>query len=66
VGKASAGGGVRVIYLHTPEASRIDLITVYGKDEKDDLSKAELDMLCLLARAIRNEALANLRPRRAD
>src|SRR5205807_752353 len=28
-------GGLRVIYLHTPEAARIDFITVYGKDEKD-------------------------------
>jgi len=25
-------GGARVIYLNIPEAERIDLITVYGKD----------------------------------
>jgi mRNA-degrading endonuclease RelE of RelBE toxin-antitoxin system len=54
-------GGVRVIYLHTPEASRVDLITIYGKDEADDLSKAELDGLCLLARALRDEATAQAR-----
>src|SRR5271165_6017444 len=31
-------GGARVVYLHIPEAKRIYLITVYGKDQKDDLS----------------------------
>jgi len=51
-------GGVRVIYLHTPEASRVDLITVYGKDEQDDMSADELAALCSLARAIRQEIAA--------
>jgi hypothetical protein len=31
-------GGARVIYLHIAEADQIHLITVYGKDQKDDLS----------------------------
>jgi len=31
-------GGARVIYLHIEEANVIHLITVYGKDQKDDLS----------------------------
>ena len=31
-------GGVRVIYLHIEEADQIHLVTVYGKDQKDDLS----------------------------
>ncbi len=31
-------GGVRVIYLHLEEVDQIHLITVYGKDQKDDLS----------------------------
>lgn len=61
-GDASRGqgkrGGVRVIYMHTPEVSRVDLITVYGKDEKDDLSKAELAVLCNLARTLRDQLLA--------
>jgi len=48
-------GGVRVIYLHTPEVSRIDLITVYGKDEKDDLDSNEVRALCNLARALRSQ-----------
>ncbi len=49
-------GGIRVIYLHTPVAFRIDLIAVYGKDESDDLSKDELNVLCGLARLLRDEA----------
>ena len=57
-------GGVRVVYLHTPQASRIDLITVYGKDEKNDLSKADLDVLCKLARVLRDEALRAAPPPR--
>jgi len=50
-------GGVRVIYMHTPAAHRIDLITVYGKDEADDLSKDEVKLLCRLAAMLRDEAI---------
>lgn len=50
-------GGVRVIYLHTPEASRIDLITVYGKDERDDMTKDQVKLLCELAHQLREEAM---------
>jgi mRNA-degrading endonuclease RelE of RelBE toxin-antitoxin system len=56
--------GLRVIYVHTPEASRIDLVTVYGKDEADDLTKDQLSVLCRLAEALRNEAKSRA-PRRA-
>lgn len=49
-------GGVRVIYVHTPEAGQIDLITVYGKDEANDLTRAEVKALCELARVLREEA----------
>jgi putative transcriptional regulator len=31
-------GGARVIYLSIPAARRIDLVAIYGKDERDDLS----------------------------
>jgi hypothetical protein len=31
-------GGARVIYLHIEERDQIHLITVYGKDQKDDLT----------------------------
>lgn len=57
-------GGVRIIYVHTPEASRIDLITVYGKDEKDDMSADELAALCELARALRDQILAEVRAKK--
>jgi mRNA-degrading endonuclease RelE of RelBE toxin-antitoxin system len=53
--------GVRVIYLYTPEASRIDFLDVYGKDEKDDLSAKEKKILAAFARAARDEAIEALR-----
>ena len=31
-------GGVRVVYLHLQDLDQIHLVTVYGKDQKDDLS----------------------------
>ncbi len=68
-GDASRGkgkrGGLRIIYVHTPEASQIDLITVYGKDEADDLTRDEVDALCDLARVLRAEAAARARRWRA-
>lgn len=51
-------GGVRVIYVHTPDAFRIDLVTVYGKDEADDLTKDQVELLCRLAGRLREEARA--------
>jgi hypothetical protein len=51
-------GGTRVIYLSIPEAERIDLLTVYGKDEKDDLSAAEKSALRKLAAELCTEAIA--------
>lgn len=49
-------GGVRVIYLHIPEAERIDLLAIYGKDEKDDLTQDEKKILRALAEQAREEA----------
>src|SRR5262245_29686393 len=49
-------GGVRVVYVYTPEAGQVDLITVYGKDEVDDLTRDEVGELCGLARVLRDEA----------
>ncbi len=49
--------GLRVIYMHTPAARRIDLLTVYGKDEASDLTPDELKAWCDLARQLR-EALS--------
>jgi hypothetical protein len=34
-------GGARVIYLHIHDVNQIHLVTVYGKDQKDDLSADE-------------------------
>jgi hypothetical protein len=31
-------GGARVIYLHLPEVDQIHFVTIYGKDQKDDIS----------------------------
>ena len=54
-------GGARVVYLHIPEASRIDLLAIYGKDEKDDLSPQERKVLAVMARQAKAEALAAAR-----
>ena len=50
-------GGLRVIYLNIPEAERIDLITVYGKEEQEDLSPAQKKMLRKLVDDLRTEAI---------
>ena len=50
-------GGARVIYLHVPEAKRLDIIDVYGKDEKDDLSEAEKKQFRQLTVAVKTEAV---------
>ena len=34
-------GGVRVVYLHLEKFDQIHFITIYGKDQKDDLSADE-------------------------
>jgi putative transcriptional regulator len=54
-------GGARVIYLAIPEASRLDLLAIYGKNEKDDLSPAERKVLAAMARQARTEALMRSR-----
>jgi hypothetical protein len=59
-------GGLRIIYMHTPEAARVDLLTVYGKDEKDDLSKGELIELCQFARMLRSQIIGESRMRIGD
>ena len=54
-GKGSRGG-LRVIYLYLPEQSWIFLLDIYGKDEKDDLSREEKKVLAGLASRIREAA----------
>ncbi len=49
-------GGARVIYLTIPAAGRIDLVAIYGKDERDDLSAAQRGILAALALQAKREA----------
>jgi hypothetical protein len=52
-------GGARVIYLLIPEADRIDLLLVYGKDEQEDLTPVQRKTLKSLADRMRKEAVAH-------
>ena len=54
-------GGCRVVYLDIPEAQRIDLLAIYGKNEKDDLTNEDKRALKSLATLARREAVR--RPR---
>jgi len=56
-------GGARVVYLDIPEAERIDLVTIYGKNEQDDLNASQKKLFARLARQARIEALAAFRTR---
>jgi hypothetical protein len=49
-------GGVRIVYLHMPEADRVDFFDVYSKDEKDDLTPKEKKILAEFAKTVRLEA----------
>jgi hypothetical protein len=49
-------GGIRVIYLHIPEAKVIYLITVYSKDQKDDLSGEERRLYRQLVQVLKQRA----------
>ena len=49
-------GGLRVIYLYLPEQGWVFLLDIYGKDEKDDLSREEKKVLASLASRIREAA----------
>lgn len=54
-------GGSRVIYLHVPEAKRFFMIHLYGKDQKDDLSRTEKRILVSLADVYKRESIAAYR-----
>ena len=62
--KKGARSGLRIIYLHIPEASRFLLLDVYNKNEADDLTKEERVFLAGLAENYRAEALAASSKRR--
>lgn len=62
VGKGKRSGA-RVVYLHIPEVSRCDMLLIYSKDEKDDLTAKEKRILTELAHQAKAEALAWARGR---
>ncbi len=49
-------GGLRIIYLFVPEQDWIFLLDLYGKNEKDDLSRKEKKVLARLAARIKETA----------
>jgi hypothetical protein len=49
-------GGARVIYLHLEDLNQIHLVTVYGKDQKDDLSADDKKLYRQLVRTLKDEA----------
>ena len=53
-------GGLRIIYLHVPEAGCIYFVAVYGKDEQDDLTADQKRQL----KAIAEQTKDTLRKRR--
>ena len=60
-------GGCRVIYLNLSEYQRIDLVTIYGKSEQDNLTEEQKRILGALAELAREEARAlHLRQRKAE
>lgn len=54
-------GGLRVIYLHIPEADLIYFLRVYSKEESEDLNAEQKKHLRRLADAFRSEALKFLK-----
>jgi len=42
-------GGLRIVYLDIPEARRVFLLDIYGKETQDDLSESEKKVLKKLA-----------------
>ena len=54
-------GGVRVIYLHVPEADVIFLMDVYGKDEQEDLTADQKKILKGLAQSFKAAAILTAR-----
>jgi mRNA-degrading endonuclease RelE of RelBE toxin-antitoxin system len=50
-------GGLRIIYLHVAEVSRILLLDVYDKDETDDLTNDERRILAEIAIKYREEVI---------
>jgi hypothetical protein len=54
-------GGARVIYLHIPEVDQIHFVTVYGKDQKDDLSAEDKALYRRLVQVLTDQARRSTR-----
>lgn len=52
-GSKGKRGGVRVVYYFYNETMPVFLLTVFGKNERNNLSKAERNTLAKVARALR-------------
>lgn len=48
-------GGVRVIHLFVLNDEEVHLVDIYGKGEKDNLTKAERNELAILAAVLKGE-----------
>jgi hypothetical protein len=55
-GGRGKSGGVRVIYYFHGDAMPLYLLTVFGKNEKDNLSKAERNELAKLVAILKSTA----------
>ncbi|HWE38037.1 MAG TPA: hypothetical protein VG406_15810 [Isosphaeraceae bacterium] len=49
-------GGARVVYLVIEELRQIHLITIYGKDQKDDLSAQDRELYRQFVRLLKDQA----------
>lgn len=56
--KRGRQAGARVIYLHIPEADRCEMLLLYTKNEREDLSFQEKAVLTELAVQAKLEAVA--------
>ena len=54
VGGKGKSGSVRVVYYFYNDTMPVFLLTVFAKNEKDNLSKAERNTLAKIARALRD------------
>ncbi len=52
-------GGYRVIYLDLPRVEKTYLLALYGKGEKDDISKEEKNILAALVKKLKAEEREN-------
>ena len=59
-GNRGKSGGVRVIYYFHNESMPLFLLTLFGKNEKANLSKAERNELTKLANILKNYGGTNV------